>query len=119
VVVDSTATVKVLWRETRESRMMETLGRDSRTCVHPYHIHTTSVTCWLVLCRNCGEEEWYEIGAGRFLGRAGTCFSLETDEAAGQRALLGMDTYIRHTKSTVRGVIVSRQGNDKTSTVMV
>jgi hypothetical protein len=59
------------------------------------------------------------MGAGRFLGRAGTCFSLETDEAAGQRALLGMDTYIRHTKSMVRGVIVSRQGNDKTSTVMV
>jgi cobalamin biosynthesis protein CobD/CbiB len=38
-------------------------------------------------------------------GRTGTCFSLETDEAAGQRALLGMDTYIRQTKSMVRGVI--------------
>jgi hypothetical protein len=39
-------------------------------------------------------------------GMACTCFSLETDEAAGQRALLGMDTYIiRHTKSMVRGVV--------------
>ena len=44
------------------------------------------------------------MGAGRFLGRAGTCFSLETDEAAGQRALLGMDT---HKKYGTRGDCIS------------
>jgi hypothetical protein len=56
---------------------------------HPYHIRNLLVRdgCWQVF----------------FFGRAGTLLWLETGET--RRALLGMDTYIRHTTSLVRGMV--------------